>query len=202
MDNFAFPAYTISEKARELDFPPENAEDSCNFDNTFLNICAAASCVLLPHMRLADPASASNVAPSLLFHLGGLKTKELLLLYYVTSVQMDCLVPIFSLCWYSCRHLMTSWSASGGIGLLSSLAPTPLISPLLCLLKPLCPVSSTQKKGAGGTAFSNSYIPRAHTFSLVPKSVTADIRPTSGRAIRSYPEIAQHLWFWPLNGSV
>ncbi|MEQ2186782.1 hypothetical protein GOODEAATRI_032138 [Goodea atripinnis] len=40
-NNTAFLAYSISKKAREMELPPDDVEEFCNFADTILNLCAA-----------------------------------------------------------------------------------------------------------------------------------------------------------------
>ncbi|MEQ2178035.1 hypothetical protein GOODEAATRI_009795 [Goodea atripinnis] len=42
-NNTAFLAYSISKKAREMELPPEDVEEFCNFADTILNLCAASA---------------------------------------------------------------------------------------------------------------------------------------------------------------
>ncbi|MEQ2163736.1 hypothetical protein GOODEAATRI_033443 [Goodea atripinnis] len=42
-NNTAFLAYAISKKAREMELPPEDVEEFCNFADTILNLCAATA---------------------------------------------------------------------------------------------------------------------------------------------------------------
>ncbi|MEQ2189719.1 hypothetical protein GOODEAATRI_028200, partial [Goodea atripinnis] len=42
-NNTAFLAYAISKKAREMEMPPEDMEEFCNFADTILNLCAASA---------------------------------------------------------------------------------------------------------------------------------------------------------------
>ncbi|MEQ2293738.1 hypothetical protein AMECASPLE_036542 [Ameca splendens] len=42
-NNTAFLAYAISKKAREMELPPEDVEEFCNFADTIFNLCAASA---------------------------------------------------------------------------------------------------------------------------------------------------------------